>query len=392
MQKNLKSKVLLTLLAASVFYLPAYANAAYLTVTTDTDGTPQFEFGPIDINPEMWLHYKDGEIYYEPTEEGNQLTITGTPDFISQQDDYYHTLYGAYEEVDTEGQGAAANRNTVTLNGTDFANADPEIAGAYVDLLENGDATLTENAVNISSGSFADDPNIYGAYADSNSSGTFTLQNNSVTINGAAFTFGYDEYSKNAYISGAYADADGSEFADAGDGSNFNLTGNKVEITNAEFKNNTNNDATAYIYGADAYIRAYNNNATFEQNKVLISGGEFTGATYIFAVLNDYHNLDATIHDNTVTITGAAGGEGHDLSKAAFYGFGFTEETPEYNDTYANAVINGTEINGEYISGDDFLKMWCNTTAANNNLDIDNWSGTIKSAKLFDNINFVNTE
>lgn len=36
MQKNLKSKVLLTLLAASVFYLPAYANAAELTITGAT--------------------------------------------------------------------------------------------------------------------------------------------------------------------------------------------------------------------------------------------------------------------------------------------------------------------------------------------------------------------
>ena len=421
MQKNLKSKVLLTLLAASVFYLPAYANAANLTVdgNNTTEGTLK-----------DWQHEIEGynspvnAIYHATETEGNKLTITGTPDFISQQDNYYHTLYGAYEKVNTEGQGSAANGNTVTLNGTDFANADPEIAGAYVDLREDGDATLNYNAVSINRGSFADDTDIYGAYADSNSRGTFTLQNNSVTIDGTAFNFTADAADK-VYIRGAYADA--------GDGSNFNLTGNKVEIKNAEFANN--NDATAYIYGAAAYIRELtdnatkNNNATFEQNQVLISGGEFagtaliagayatsqdtsptestatfsknevlisggefTGDTYIFGVLNDYYSLDATIQDNTVTITGAAGGEGHDLSKAAFYGFGFYEEDPDDNDTYANAVINGTdEFTGEYISGDDFLKM-CNITAADNYLNIDNWSGTIKSAKLFDNINFVNTE
>ena len=416
MQKNLKSKVLLTLLAASVFYLPAYANAAYLTVTTDTDGNQQYDF-TTGIAPVSWLHTADNAIYYQPTEEGNQLTINGTPDMIYSLGGY-HTLYGAYAKVEVEGQGAAANGNTVTLNGTDFDNAYPEIAGAYVDLLEAGDATLNKNAVNISSGSFADDPNIYGAYADSNSSGNFTLQNNSVTINGAAFTFDHNEYSKYAYISGAYADAD--------EGSNFNLTGNIVKINNATFANN--NDATAYIYGADAYIRQENNNATFEQNQVRISdgefagtaliagasatsqdtdttskatfsknevrisGGEFDGATYIFGVLNDYYSLDATIQDNTVTITGDAGGEGHDLSKAAFYGFGFDEEDPDENDTYANWVINGTDkVTGEYISGDGILAM-LNTTAYNNNLNIDNWSGTIKSAKLFDNINFVNTE
>lgn len=421
MQKNLKSKVLLTLLAASVFYLPAYANAAELTITNTT------QEADVDQN---WKHQiEDGNssvnaIYHAPTEEGNQLTITGTPKFISQKDNYYHTLYGAYAKVEDEDQDAEANGNTVTLNGTAFANADLRIAGAYVYLDEDGNATLNNNAVNINSGgSFADNTYIYGAYFYSNSTGNFTLQNNSVTINGAAFTFDYDKYSKDAYIRGAYADA--------GDGSNFNLTDNKVLITNAEFKTN---DATAYIYGADAYIRELtdnatkNNNATFEQNQVrisggefagtaliagasatsqdtwptettatfsnnevFISGGEFTGDTYIFGVLNDYAQLDATIKDNTVTITGAAGGEGHDLSKAAFYGFGVDEAGPDENDTYANAVINGKEIDGEYISGDGILAM-LNITAANNNLNIDNWSGTIKSAKLFDNINFVKTE
>ena len=416
MQKNLKSKVLLTLLAASVFYLPAYANAADLTITGTTQETD------VDQN---WQHEIDDglskvpAIYHAPTEEGNRLTITGTPDFISQQDNCYHILYGAYAKVNTEGQDAEANGNTVTLNGTDFANADPEIAGAYVDLDEDGNATLNNNAVNISSGSFADDTYISGAYAYSNSSGTFTLQNNRVTIDGTAFNFtasGADV----AYIRGAYADA--------GDGSTFNLTGNKVEIKNAEFKNNTTNDATAYIYGADAYIPEKNTNATFEQNQVLISGGEFagtaliagasatsqdadptistatfsknevlisggefTGDTYIFGVLNDYYSLDATIQDNTVTITGAAGGDKHDLSNAAFYGFGVDEEGPYKNDMYANAIINGMENDGEYISGDGILAM-LNITAANNNLNINNWSGTIKSAKLFDNINFVKTE
>ena len=424
MQKNLKSKVLLTLLAASVFYLPAYANAANLTVDRNktTEGTLT------DWQHEIEDSYSPvNAIYYATETEVNKLTITGTPDFISQQDNYYHTLYGAYAKVEVEGQGAAANRNTVTLNGTDFANADPEIAGAYVDLRKNGDATLNKNAVNINSGRFADDPKIYGAYADSNNTGTFTLQNNSVTINGAAFRFDYDNYSKYAYIRGAYADA--------GDGSNFNLTGNKVEIKNAEFANN--NDATAYIYGAAAYIRELtdnatkNNNATFEQNQVLISGGEFAGTaliagayaksqdtwptettatfsnnkvlisggeftvdTYIFAVLNDYAQLDATIQDNTVTITGAAGGEGHNLSNAAFYGFGVDgelndDEKPNYNDTFSEAVVNNKL--DEYFNNNYGLTE-NPITAANNNLDIDNWSGTIKSAKLFDNINFVNTE
>ncbi len=419
MRKNLKSKVLLTLLAASVFYLPACANAANLTV----DGNKTTEGTLMDWQHEIEVYSSMvPAIYHAPTEEGNELTITGTPEFISQQDNYYHTLYGAYAKVEVEGQGAAANGNTVTLNGTDFANANPEIAGAYVDLLEAGNATLNDNAVNISSGSFADETDIYGAYAYSNSTGNFTLQNNSVTINGAAFTFDYDEYSKNAYIIGAYANSD--------EGSNFNLTGNKVEITNAEFKNNTNNDATAYIYGAGAFpdIRdkqsqieltgnqvlisggkfissaliagAYTNStyispdvttATFSKNEVRISGGKFTVDTYIFGVMNDYASLTATIQDNTVTITGDAGGEGHDLSNAAFYGFGITEDTPEDNDTLANGVINGMEIEGEYISGDGILKM-SNITAANNNLNIENWSGTIKSAKLFDNINFINTE
>ena len=419
MQKNLKSKVLLTLLAASVFYLPAYANAAELTITDKTQETD------VDQN---WQHEIDGypskvpAIYHAPTEEGNKLTITGTPEFISQQDNYYHTLYGAYEEVNTPGQGAAANGNTVTLNGTAFANADPEIAGAYVDLLEAGNAKLTENAVNINSGSFADDTDIYGAYADSNSTGTFTLLNNSVTIDdGTAFNFTANG-ADSVYIRGAYAEADV--------GSNFNLTGNIVEITNAEFKNNTYKDATAYIYGAGAfpdnrdkqnqieltgnqvlisggkfissaliagaytnstYTRPDDTTATFSKNEVRISGGEFDGATYIFGVMNDCASLTATIQNNTVTITGDAGGEGHNLRNAAFYGYGFSID-PEQIDTYANAVINGTdEFTGEYISGDDFLKMW-NITAANNNLNIENWSGTIKSAKLFDNIYFVNTE
>ena len=412
MQKNLKSKVLLTLLAASVFYLPAYANAANLTV----DGNKTTE-GTLNV----WQHkivdsYSSvNAIYHAPTEEGNHLTITGTPDFISQQDNYYHTLYGAYAKVEVIGQGAEANGNTVTLNGTAFANADPEIAGAYVDLLADGDATLNDNAVNISSGSFADDTHIYGAYADSNSTGTFTLQNNSVTINGAAFTFDKDEYSKEAYIRGAYADA--------GEGSNFNLTGNIVEIKNATFANKT--DATAYIYGAAAYIREGTDNATFEQNQVLISdgefagtaliagayatsqdtwptdttatfsknevfisGGKFTGDTYIFGVLNNYAQLDATIQDNTVTITGAAGGERHDLSNAAFYGFGVDEDLYD-NDTFSEAVVNNKL--DEYLYN-NYLMTENPITAANNNLDIDNWSGTIKSAKLFDNINFVNTE
>lgn len=162
MQKNLKSKVLLTLLAASVFYLPAYANAADLTITGTTQETDVDQNWRNEINDDF---SKVPAIYHAPTEEGNRLTITGTPDFISQQDNCYHTLYGAYAKVEVKGQGAKANGNTVTLNGTTFANADPEIAGAYVDLDEDGNATLNNNAVNISSGSFADNTDIYGAHA-----------------------------------------------------------------------------------------------------------------------------------------------------------------------------------------------------------------------------------
>ena len=239
-------------------------------------------------------------------------------------------------------------------------------------------------------------PNMGKAVDDANRAGKASLESNQTTISQTQQTTSANTFHRQNGSSVETVDLS-SEVTDASKSKGFETkTGNnnatfeqnQVLISDGEFA------GTALIAGAYATSQDTNttSKATFSKNEVRISGGEFTGATYIFGVMNDYALLTATIQNNTVTITGDAGGEGHDLSNAAFYGFGFDEKTPKYNDTYANWVINGTdEVTGEYISGDDFFKM-CNITAANNNLNIDNWSGTIKSAKLFDNIYFVNTE
>ena len=76
MRKNLKSKVLLTLLAASVFYLPAYANAAEtLEITADTplDSTWFHVDGFYDVNYDSYVN----AVYHAKSLTDNTITVEG---------------------------------------------------------------------------------------------------------------------------------------------------------------------------------------------------------------------------------------------------------------------------------------------------------------------------
>ena len=434
MRKNLQSKVLLTLLAASVFYLPAYANAASLTINGDN----------ITASDSVVDDWNIGTlISHKSSLQNNTITISnkeyknlqqifgayaaqiGNTDgsHTNLQDNnvsieantfsYFTDIVGACAEFNNNNNTlvsfnstASLQDNSVTISGRTF-NGITTITGAVGTLYNvyfNGNQTkptieptieFTGNKVTIGSGTFNADTNVYGAntalWQHVNHEGPFynmsaALKGNSVTINDGA------EFNGQTSIYGACADLN-----DAPSNSSANckasLTNNSVNINGGTFGDSTDtinpaiNIRGAYINLHNVRDGVYDNGkiaSTVTGNSVTISGGEFNAATNVYGAyanltypaFNNYFAGTAAITDNTVTLTGSAGAydedtQARDLKNVNLYGYG-------YNDSGTNAAINQDQINSIINS------------ASNNNLIVDGWSGTVGSVNNFDAIDFEN--
>ena len=286
-----------------------------------------------------YISYGIGEAI---TLTNNHVNIGNDNTFTADYDIY---LYGARSYIDYDGEDVELSNNIVNIgDGNTFtANGYIEIYGAYSDI-DYGDGdniNLSGNTVTIGDGNtFTADYNIYlyGARSYIYYGGSATLSGNIVNINGS-------EFNEKTYIDGAYSDID--------DSGTTTLSGNIVNINAGVFNGET------YIDGAYSYTYG-NEPVSLTGNKVNISGGEFNNRTYIYAAYAEYPG-EATIENNTITVTGNAGGDGHDLSKVSLYGYDYYDE-------------NGT----------------ASITASNNNLIIDGWSGDVYGIGNFNSIEFKN--
>ena len=167
MRKNLKSKVLLSLLAAGVFYLPAYANAAGLTISADTEGNPAYTATESDTAD--WLHKgentKNSAIYYVPAGEGTESITDNTIAINSSAfAAYYPNVYGAF----TNESGKTLSGNTIKAgnnNGITFTNdlskgITFKLYGAYANIgdANNYQSTAEKNSVTLNNISFTANP------------------------------------------------------------------------------------------------------------------------------------------------------------------------------------------------------------------------------------------
>ena len=422
MRKNLQSKVLLTLLAASLFYLPAYANAASLEIDNDkitaSDSNDNWETG--------------STIYHKSSLQNNTITISNKEYNNSQQ------IFGAYAAQIGRNDGSHTNlqNNNVSIENNTFSNR-TSIVGAFArfgiygeeDLNFNSTASLQNNSVTISGSTFKGITTIYGASADLTNlylnseqdkptveftgnkvtidSGTFNaatnvygaytalrqpvykmdatyynmsaaLTGNSVTINNNA------AFKGTTTISGAYAYLNNtSNYSSAN--CRASLTNNSVNINGGTFGDSiADNNPAINIHGA--YINLHNVRdgvynygkiaSKVTGNSVTISGGTFNAATNVYGAYADltyqpdenhpiglYYNGTAAITDNTVTLKSTASDS---LTKLNLYGYG-------YNETAKDVKPNGQITNH-----------------SNNNLIVDGWSGTVGSVNNFDAIDFEN--
>ena len=430
MRKNLQSKVLLTLLAASVFYLPACANAASLTI----DG---YNVAASDSVVDDWNI--DTLIYYKNSLQNNTITISNKEYNSLQQ------IFGAYAAQigRNDGSHTSLAGNIVSIENNSFSNM-PSIVGAYAQFYNgtnqddplkfNSTASLQDNSVTISGSTFNGGSYIYGAfgrlynvYLNGNQTkptieftgnkvtigsgtsftttteihGAYTalwqpvvdnatyynmsaaLTGNSVTINNNA------AFKGTTTINGAYANLNNPSSSNSSANCMASLTNNSVNINGGTFGDSTDDNNPA-INIRGAYINLHNVRdegydygkiaSTVTGNNVTISGGTFNAATNVYGAyanltytVNDddytyYFAGTAAITDNTVTLTGTAS---ENLTKVNLYGYG-------YNDSGTNAAINQDQINSIINS------------ASNNNLIVDGWSGTVGSVNNFDAIDFEN--
>ena len=369
MRKNLKSKILLSILAASVFYLPAYANAASLEITNETQAT--------DSKMSDWLHdvkfsavnNHTQAIYHAPEADGNQLTITGLHESLENCSDFT----AAYIKMDNNGNATEAKleKNEVSINGSTFTARRYFVYGAYTDLtgVTNGSkARLINNTVNINSATFSNTTNLYGAYAMFNENyndaqnynpaqfnATANLQNNSVIVSDSNFN-------NATTIHGAYASLRRIYYETApSNDTAASLTDNSVTI-NAD----TTFAAPTYIYGAQVELlhsrRNFNGitlSTDLTGNTVTINDGTtFAATTYIYGAYADLNrspdsesvNAKTSLTNNTVNING--GTFTNNQNNSAIYGAYINlDNVLEANGGSSESVVNGNKVT---ISGGTF--------------------------------------
>ncbi len=424
MQKNLKSKILLSILAASVFYLPAYANAASLTINGDKITASDSVVDDWNIGT---------SIYHKSSLQNNTITIS------NKEYNNFQQIFGAYAAQigRNDGSHTSLAGNIVSIENNSFSNM-PSIVGAYAQFYNgtnqddplkfNSTASLQDNSVTISGSTFNGGSYIYGAfgklynvYLNGNQTkptieftgnkvtigsgtsfttteihGAYTalwqpvvdnatyynmsaaLTGNSVTINNNA------AFKGTTTINGAYANLNNPSSFNSSANCMASLTNNSVNINGGTFGDSTDDNNPA-INIRGAYINLHNVRdegydygkiaSTVTGNNVTISGGTFNAATNVYGAyanltytVNDddytyYFAGTAAITDNTVTLTGTAS---ENLTKVNLYGYGYNETD---KDVKPNDQI---------------------TDHSNNNLIVDGWSGTVGSVNNFDAIDFEN--
>ena len=442
MRKNLKSKILLSILAASVFYLPAYANAASLTINDD-------KITASDSVVDDWNI--DTLIYHNSSLQNNTITISNKEynnlqeifgayaaqigrndgshtslagNIVSIENNSFsnmnsinmNSIVGAYAQFYNGtnqdpplkfNSTASLQDNSVTISGSTF-NGDSSIIGAVGTLYNvyfNGNQTkptieptieFTGNKVTIGSGTFNAATNVYGAntalWQPVNHTGPFynmsaaltALTGNSVTINNNA------AFKGTTTINGAYANLNNSSSINSSANFMANLTNNSVNINGGTFGDSTatNNPAInirgAYINLHNVRDGVYNYNkiaSTVTGNSVTISGGTFNAATNVYGA---YANLTYyTGYNNYFAGTAAITDNTVTLTGSA----GAYDEATKARDL-KNVNLYGYGYND---SGTNAAINQDQITAhSNNNLIVDGWSGTVGSVNNFENINFEN--
>ena len=426
MRKNLKSKVLLSILAASVFYLPAYANAASLTINDD-------KITASDSVVDDW--YIDKLISHRSSLQNNTITISNKEYNNLQQ------IFGAYATQigNTDRSHTNLQDNNVSIEANTFS-ALTDIGGACAEFNNNNNTTvsfnstasLQDNSVTISGSTFNFITTITGAFGrlysvylnGNQTKPTIEFRGNKVTIgSGTSFTYTTDIYGSNTSlwqpvdklkatyynmsaaltgnsvtindgakfkgettINGAYANLNNS-LSSKNSSANCmaSLTNNSVNINGGTFGDSTpDNNPAINIRGA--YINLHNVRdgvdnygkiaSTVTGNSVTISGGEFNAATNVYGAYANltyqpdesqttalYYHGTAAMTDNTVTLKSTASDS---LTNLNLYGYGYNETT---KDVKPNDQI---------------------TNHSNNNLIVDGWSGTVGSVNNFDAIDFEN--
>lgn len=416
MRKNLQSKVLLTLLAASVFYLPAYANAASLTINGDkiTASDSVVDDWNIDTLISHKSSLQNNTITISNKEYNNFQGIFGADAAQIGRNDGSHTnlqdnnvsikantfsvftdIGGASAEFNNNNNTnvsfnstASLQDNSVTISGSTFkgitiiTGALGSLYNVYLDSEQDKPTVeLTGNKVTIGSGTlFTDTTEIFGAntafwqpvlYPDPYYNISAALTGNSVTINNNA------AFKGTTTINGAYANLNNSSLSSAN--CRASLTNNSVNINGGTFGDSTaDNNPAINIRGA--YINLHNVRdgvyshgniaSTVTGNNVTISGGTFNAATNVYGAYanltypasNNYFAGTAAITNNTVTLKGTASSS---LTNLNLYGYGYNN--------------NATEAGKKQI-----------TDHSNNNLIVDGWSGTVGSVNNFDAIDFEN--
>ena len=363
---SLKTKILLSLLAAGSIGVYGFANTAAAAqiiddfyTGNDTDGvleiTGNLPSDAENVNGVIGKFVNSNDFTSNTEYKNNVVKLNNTTINVKDIYGFYH-YNGIAENVKIYGNKVEIYGGSITNNNL-FG-----IAGARVSGVLTGESEIYENSVYMEG---LQNTTIYDTVGAIGAVPGITVKNNKVTIKDSSIV------TSNIMLYGICGGV-----ASLQDGSSANE--NTVEIINSTVvmnggeilggysrdyadKNNViieNSKITGDIIGAmqnDAGASPDTLPGRANENNVILSGkNEITGSVYA-AYISDI-DVNGEMLNNTITLQGTADGMS-DMSNAILYG--------------SNQAINGT-------------------TVANNKLVIDNWSGSVLGAYNFSAIDFNN--
>ena len=375
---SLKAKILLSVLAAGSISVYGFVNTAAAAEVVDNFYTGNNTNGVLEINGDL------------PSEAENVTGITGRHEsnltnnteyannasIISAGDMSSKDIYGFYHNNFSDNiftNNVKIHDNTVTIKGgTINRGSSFGIVGAYVSGNLTGNSEIYNNSVLLEDLQNATIYDTLGAYATSRSS--ITVSNNSVTIKNSNITT--DSFMMFGIVGGV---ADNAADKDE-EGKHNTAQENTVEIINS-----TVNMLDGDITGAFSREIA-------DKNKVIISNSTINGNIKGAVAITGSGNPERfpVIATNNSTII-----KGKSIINGEVYG-GFLEQ-PDNTSTINSSVSNNEIILQGNADGmpdmSDAILYGSNhkidgDIADNNRLKIYNWSGDVKGAYNFSDIDF----
>ncbi len=382
---SLKTKILLSLLAAGSIGVYGFANTAAAAQVVDNYYTGNDTDGVLEITGNLPSEAENvtgvtGRYVTDlitDTEYANNKTVISNGNIASK--DIYGFYHSNFADAIFTNNVKIYDNNVTIKNGTINNGNAFGIVGAYVSGNLTGDSEIYNNSIIIEGLENATIYDMAGAYAHSRSS--ITISNNSVRIENSNITT--DPWMTYGIAGGiVVAQSETSKYGE----SHGTAQENTVEIINSSINMLDGNIMGAYSTDISDKNKVIINNSTINGNVI---GAVSTNRVESAGGNPERYPVITT--NNSVTVIGKS------IINGEIYG-AFIEQ-PKNTGTISGSAINNEIILQGTVDGmsdmSNAILYGSNqaingTTVANNKLVINNWSGSVLGAYNFSDIDFNN--